>query len=142
MITPMQRLVWNLRRWVRDGENSLRTTGKSYNECNASTQAHYTPMNKVFANHSKEDETCPWTTADIAETQQDNATMKHLFKRNAVIDQGLEIKLIENTTCVHKDGQLVIPKPLQVRAVKMVSPLLTAPWTHTSQQDDEHSNVL
>jgi hypothetical protein len=55
---------------------------------------------------------------------------KHLFKRNAVIDQGLEINFIENTTCVCKDGQLVIPKPLQVRAVKWYHP--TAPWTHTS----------
>jgi hypothetical protein len=30
----------------------------------------------------------------------------------------LEIKLIENTTCVFKDGWLVIPKPFQGRAVK------------------------
>jgi hypothetical protein len=44
-----------------------------------------------------------------------------LFKRNAAIDQGLEIKLIENTTCVCKDGRLVIPKPLQVHAVNSLT---------------------
>jgi hypothetical protein len=45
-------------------------------------------------------------------------SLKHLFKCSAVIDQGLDIKLIENTSCVCKDGWLVIPKPLQVCVVK------------------------
>jgi hypothetical protein len=75
-------------------------------------------MNEVFANCSDEDKIYPLTTVEIAAAQQVDASLKHLFKRNAVIDQGLEIKLIENTTCVCKDGWLVIPKPLQVRAVK------------------------
>jgi hypothetical protein len=69
-------------------------------------------MNEVIANCSDEDEIHPLTTAEIAAAQQADAFLKHLFKRNAVIDQGLEIKLIENTTCVCKDGRLVIPKPL------------------------------
>ncbi len=56
--------------------------------------------------------------------------MKHLFKHNAVIDQGLEIKLIEDTTCVCKDGRLVIPKPLQVHAVK---------WYHHYLQHPGHT---
>jgi hypothetical protein len=75
-------------------------------------------MNEVFANCSEEDEIYPLTTVEIAAAQRADASLKRLFKRNAVIDQGLEIKLIENTTCVCKDGRLVIPKPLQVRAVK------------------------
>jgi hypothetical protein len=75
-------------------------------------------MNEVFANCSEEDEIYPLTTVEIVASQRDNVSLKHLFKRNAVIDQGLEIKLIENTTCVCKDGWLVIPKPLQVHAVK------------------------
>jgi hypothetical protein len=75
-------------------------------------------MNEVIANHSDEDKISPLTTAEIAAAQRANASLKHLFKHNAVIDQGLEIKLIENTTCVCKDGWLVIPKPLQVRAIK------------------------
>jgi hypothetical protein len=75
-------------------------------------------MNEVFANCSDKDEIYPLTTVEIAEAQWVDASLKHLFKCNAVIDQGLEIKLIENTTWVCKDGWLVIPKPLQVRAVK------------------------
>jgi hypothetical protein len=75
-------------------------------------------MNKVFANRSDEDKIYTLTTVEIAAAQRANASLKHRFKRNAIIDQGLEIKLIENTTCVCKDGWLVIPKPLQVHAVK------------------------
>jgi hypothetical protein len=75
-------------------------------------------MNEVFANCSDEDEIFPLTTVEIAAAQRVDASLKHLVKRNAVIDQGLEIKLIENTTCVCKDGWLVIPKPLQERVVK------------------------
>jgi hypothetical protein len=56
-------------------------------------------MNEVFANCSDEDEIYPLTTEEIAEAQRAYASLKHLFRRNAVIDQGLEIKLIENTTC-------------------------------------------
>jgi hypothetical protein len=66
-------------------------------------------MNEVFANRSGKDEIYPLTTEEIAEVQRADASLKHLFKRNAVNDHGLEIKLIENTTCVCKDGWLVIP---------------------------------
>ncbi len=75
-------------------------------------------MNKVFANCSEEDEIYPLTTAEDVEAQWARATLKHLFKQNTVIDKGLVIKLVENTTCVCKDGWLVVPKPPQVRAVK------------------------
>jgi hypothetical protein len=51
-------------------------------------------------------------TAEIAKTQQADATLKHSFKHNSVIDIGLEVKLIENTICICKDGWLIIPKPL------------------------------
>jgi hypothetical protein len=74
-------------------------------------------MNPVFANCSDEDGIYPLTTAEIAEAQRADTTYKDFFKHNAVIDQGLEIKLIENTLCVCKDGRLIIPKPLQRRAV-------------------------
>ncbi len=84
----------------------------SYNETSTPTQAYCFHMNEVFANHSDEDEIYPLTTVEIAEAQRADASLKHLFKSNAVIDQGLEIKLIENMTCVWKDGWLVIPKPL------------------------------
>ncbi len=90
----------------------------SYNETSTPMQAYCFHMNEMFANCSDEDEIYPLTTEEIAAAQRADASLKHLFKCNSVIDQGLEIKLIENTTCVCKDGQLVIPKPLQVRAVK------------------------
>ncbi len=52
---------------------------------------------------------------------------------NAVIDQqGLAIKLIENTLYVCKDGQLVIPKPLQRRAVL---------WYHHHLQHPGHTRL-
>jgi hypothetical protein len=87
---------------------------------------------KCLQNCSDEDKIYPLTTAEIAAAQQAHASLKHLFKRNAVIDQELEIKLIENTTCVCKDGQLVIPKPLQVHAVK---------WYHHYLQHPGHTRL-
>jgi hypothetical protein len=61
-------------------------------------------------------------------------SLKHLFKHNAVIDQGLKIKLVENTNCVCKDGRLVTPKPLQVRAVKWYDHYLQHPG-HTCLEE-------
>jgi hypothetical protein len=81
-------------------------------------QAYCFHMNEVFANHSEKNKIYPLTTEEIAEAQRVAASPKHLFKHNVVIDQGLEIKLIDDTTCVCKDEWLVIPKPLQVHAVK------------------------
>jgi hypothetical protein len=88
-------------------------------------------MNEVFANCSDKDEIYPLTTEEIAEAQWAYSSLKHLLKRNAVIDQGLKIKLIENMACVCKDGRLVIPKPLQVHAVK---------WYHHYLQHPGHTH--
>jgi hypothetical protein len=82
----------------------------SYNETSTPMQAYCFHMNEVFANHSDKDEIYHLISEEIAEAQWADASLKHLFKHNAVIDQGLEIKLIENMTCVCKDGPLVIPK--------------------------------
>jgi hypothetical protein len=101
----------------------------SYNETGMPTQAYCFHMNEVFANCSEEYKIYPLTTEEIAEAQRADTSLKHLFKCNAVIDQGLEIKHIENTTCVCKDGRLVIPKPLQVHAVK---------WYHHYLQHPGH----
>ncbi len=101
-----------------------------YHETSTPTQAYCFHMNEVLANCSEEDEIYPLTTVEIAAAQQAGASLKHLFKCNAVIDQGLEIKLIENTTWVCKDGWLVISKPLQVRAVK---------WYHYYLQHPGHT---
>jgi hypothetical protein len=86
---------------------------QSYNNTITPTQAYCFHINIVFAHHSDKDEIYPLSMEEIVEAQWADASLRHLFKCNAVIDQGLEIKLIENTTCVCKDGWLVIPKPLQ-----------------------------
>jgi hypothetical protein len=104
---------------------------RSYNEASMPTQSHCFHLNEVFANYSDEDELYPLTTVEIAAAQWADASLKRLFKRNAKIDQGLKIKLIENTTCICKDGRLVIPKPLQVGAVKWYYHYLQHPG-HTS----------
>jgi hypothetical protein len=104
----------------------------SYNEASMPTQAHCFHLNEVFPNRIDEDEIYLLTKVEIAAAQWAGASLKHLFKRNAVIDQGLEIKLNENTTCVCKDGWLVIPKPLQVRAVK---------WYHQYLQHPGHTRL-
>ncbi len=103
---------------------------RRYHETSVPTQAYCFHMNEVLANRSEEDEIYPLTTVEIVAAQRADASLKHLFKHNAVIDQGLEIKLIENTTCVCKDGGLVIPKPLQVCAVK---------WYHHYLQHPGHT---
>ncbi len=71
----------------------------------------------MFANHSKEEEIFPLTTPEIAEAQKADVKLKHCFRRNAVIDKGLEISLFDDTYMVCKDGKMIIPKPLQRRAV-------------------------
>jgi hypothetical protein len=91
---------------------------RSYNETSMPMQAHCFHLNEVFVNCSDEDKMYPLTTVEITAAQQADASLKHLFKRNALINQRLEIKLIENMTCVCKESWLVIPKPLQVCAVK------------------------
>jgi hypothetical protein len=103
---------------------------RSYNEINMPTQAHCFHLNEVFANCRDEDKIYPLRTVEIAAAQRVDAFLKHLFKRNAVIDQGLEIKLIENMTFVCKDGWLVIPTPLQVHADK---------WYHHYLQHPGHT---
>jgi hypothetical protein len=107
---------------------------QSYNESSMPMQAYCFHMKEVYANCSRENKTYPLPTEEISEAQWADASLKHLFKCNAVIDQGLEIKLIENMTCVCKDGQLVIHKLLQVHAVKWYHHYLQHPG-HTSLEE-------
>jgi hypothetical protein len=74
----------------------------SYNETSNQSSTKYCHLNEVFANRSEDDKIYPLTVAEVAEAQKADAELKHYFKRNAVIDKGLEIKLIENTRCVCK----------------------------------------
>jgi hypothetical protein len=66
----------------------------------------------VFANYSKDEEIFSLTTQEIAEAQKADNKLKHCFKRNTVLDKGLEVSLVDNTNMVCKDGWMIIPKPL------------------------------
>ena len=79
---------------------------RCYNKNNPGNETQECNLNKVFANSSKEEEIFPLTTPD-----------KHCFRCNAVIDKGLEVRLVDDTYVVCKDGKMIIPKPLQRRAV-------------------------
>jgi hypothetical protein len=57
------------------------------------------------------------TTPEIAEAQKANSKLKHFFKRNTVLDKGLDVRLGDNTYIVCKDGKMIIPKTLQRRAM-------------------------
>jgi hypothetical protein len=59
-----------------------------------------------------------------------NSKLKHFFKSNAVLDKGLELQIIENKSCICNKGRLVIPKPLQWRAVM---------WNHHYLQHPGHT---
>jgi hypothetical protein len=54
----------------------------------------------VFSNHSKKEEIFPLTTPEIAEAQKANSELKHCFRRNAVLDKGLEVRLVDGTYIV------------------------------------------
>ncbi len=93
-------------------------------------------MNQVFTNRSEEDEIYTLTVKEIVEAQKADIKLKHFFKSNAVLDKGLELQLelqlIENESCICHKGRLVIPKPLQGRAVM---------WYHHYLQHPGHTRL-
>jgi hypothetical protein len=88
-----------------------------YNENNPGNETQECNLKQVFANRSKEEEIFPLTTPEIAEAQKADSKLKHCFKCNAVLDKVLDVRLIDDTYVVCKDGRMIIPKPLQRRAV-------------------------
>jgi hypothetical protein len=105
---------------------------RSYNEDNPGNETQECNLNKVFANRSKEEEIFPLTTPGIAEAQKANSKFKRCFKRNAVLDKGLDVRLVDDTYVVCKDGRMIIPKPLQRRAVL---------WYHHYLQHPGHTRL-
>ena len=71
----------------------------------------------MFANHSHEDKIYPLTAQEVADAQRVDATLRHCVKRNHVFDKGINIRLVEETSVVCKDGRMIISKSLQRRAV-------------------------
>jgi hypothetical protein len=89
-------------------------------------------MNKVFANQSKEEETFPLTTPKIVEAQKADIRLKHCFKSNAVLDKGLDVRLVDDSYIVCMDGRMIIPKSLQRCAVL---------WYHHYLQHPGHTRL-
>ena len=85
---------------------------RCYNKNNPGNETQECNLNKVFANHSKEEEIFPLTTPEIAEAQKANIKLKHCFRRNTVLDKGLDVRLIVDTHMVCNDIKMIIPKPL------------------------------
>ncbi len=89
-------------------------------------------LNQCFANRSEEDEIYSLTVKEIVQAQKADKTLKQFFKSTAVLDKGLELLLIENESCICSKGRLVIPKPLQNRAVM---------WYHHYLQHPGHTRL-
>ncbi len=87
-------------------------------------------LNEVFANCSKEDNIYPLTIKEIIEAQKVDNKLKCFFKRNATLDKGLELQIIEDQKCICKKGRLVIPTPLQQQATM---------WYHQYLQHPGHT---
>jgi hypothetical protein len=68
-----------------------------YNKNNPGNKTQECNLNEVFANRSKKEEIFPLTTPDIAEAQKVDVKLKHYFRRNAVLDKGLEVRLVDHT---------------------------------------------
>jgi hypothetical protein len=86
----------------------------------------------MFANRSKEEEIYPLTAQEVTEAQRVDATIKHCFKSNHVFDKDFNIRLVDKTFDVCKNGRMVIPKPLQRRAVL---------WFHHYLQHPGHTRL-
>jgi hypothetical protein len=103
-----------------------------YNKDNPGNETQKCNLNKVFANCSEDEEIFPLTTPEIAEAQKASSKLKHCFKHNTVLDKGLDVRLIDNTYVVCKDGRMIIPKPIQRCAVL---------WYHHYLQHPEHTQL-
>jgi hypothetical protein len=103
-----------------------------YNENNPGNETQECNLNKVFANHSEEEEIFPLTTPEIAEAQKAHSKLKHYFRRNAVLDKEVEVRLVDDTYVVCKDGKMIISKPLQRHAVL---------WYHHYLQHPGHTRL-
>ncbi len=86
----------------------------------------------MFANCSEEEEISPLTTPEIAEAQKVDVKLKHCFRQNTVLDKRLEVRLVDNTYVVCKNGKMIIPKPLQRHTVL---------WYHHYLQHPGHTRL-
>jgi hypothetical protein len=78
---------------------------RCYNKNNPGNETQECNLNEVFANHSKEEEIFPLVTPEITEAQNANVKLKHCFRCNAVLDKGLEVRLVDDTYVVCKEAK-------------------------------------
>jgi len=89
-------------------------------------------INHVFANRNEEEEIFLLTVKEIVAAQKADPILKHFCKRNAVLEKGIELQLVENESCICNKGRLVIPNPLQRRATI---------WYHYYLQHPGHTRL-
>jgi hypothetical protein len=65
-----------------------------FNKTQHQVETNTIQMNQVFPNCFEEDEIYSLTVKEIVEAQKADATLKHFFKRNAVLDKGVELQLV------------------------------------------------
>ncbi len=115
---------------------------RSYNEKNPGTHGQDCNLNYVFANRSREEESYPLTAQEVADAQRVDASIKHCFKSNHVFDKDFDIRLVDKTSVVCKNGRMVIPKPLQRRAVLWFHHYLQHPGHTRLEEKNASYNVL
>jgi hypothetical protein len=87
----------------------------------------------VFAHHEEEEEVYPLTLTEIADAQHKDRELKAYLKINAIMPQkDMGIQLIEDTKVLCKNGKVMIPTSLQLRAVS---------WYHHYLQHPGHSHL-
>ncbi len=124
------------------GAMSFSPTGKNHETQGDSDEGKTILLNQSFANRNEEDEIYSLTVNEIVEAQKADSTLKQYFKHNAVLDNGLELLLIENESCIRHKGRLVLPKPLQSRAVMWYHHYLQHPGhTHLKEMLKSASNI-
>ncbi len=107
-------------------------TSSLFSETQDPDETNTIEINHVFANRNEEKEIFPLTVKEIVAAQKADPILKHFFKRNAVLDNGIELQLVENKSCICNKGRLVIPKPLQRRATI---------WYHHYLQHPGHTRL-
>jgi hypothetical protein len=88
-----------------------------YSKNNPGNETQECNLNQVITHHSEEEEIFPPTTPEIAEAQKADVKLKHCFMCNAVLDKGLDVRLVDNNYMVYKEGRMIIPKSLQRHAL-------------------------
>ena len=78
---------------------------------------------------------------DCGSPKSRHYTQTLFFKRNAVLDKGPELQLVENESCICNKGRLAIPKPLQWRATIWYHHYLQHPG-HTRLEETMKSAIL